>query len=129
MSKRVRGPSRATHRPGTRPPSERSTTQRRSSATQTESQLEIAEIAAEDIVEHRPAAASNELERAAVSAGQRTHHKVKAGSLLATRAATEYVYVAQDIRRIVVVAGALIGFLFLLWLLVVYLKVIALPFY
>jgi hypothetical protein len=89
----------------------------------------LAEVIAEDIVESQPVQAANELERSAVTTSQRTHHKVKAGSLLAARAATEYVYVAQDIRRIVVVAGALIGFLFVLWLLVVYLKVIALPFY
>lgn len=59
----------------------------------------------------------------------RVHHKIKAGSLLATRAATEYVYVAQDLRRIVAVAALLIGGLFVLWLLVVILRVIPLPFY
>ena len=49
--------------------------------------------------------------------------------MLAARAATEYVYVAQDMRRILLVAGGLIGFLFALWLAVVVLRVIPLPFY
>jgi len=129
VSKRVRGGSRAHYRPGTRPPSDRTASQRRVTEPETESQLEIAEVVAEDIVEHHPAAASNELERAALTTTQRTHHKVKAGSLLAARAATEYVYVSQDIRRIVVVAGGLIALLFALWLFIVYLKLVALPFY
>ena len=92
------------------------------------SQLEEAEIIAEDIVEDRPEEARSELDRYTRST-QRTHHKIKAGSVLAARAATEYVYVAQDLRRILLVAGALMGLLFALWLLLVVMKVIALPFY
>ncbi len=49
--------------------------------------------------------------------------------MLAARAATEYVYVSQDMRRILLVASGLIGILFALWLLVVVLRVIPLPFY
>lgn len=92
------------------------------------SQLEEAEVLAEDIVEDRPEEAKAELERYNRTP-QRTHHKVKAGSILAERAATEYVYVAHDMRRIIVVAAGLIGILFALWLLLVVMKVIALPFY
>ena len=55
--------------------------------------------------------------------------RVKAGSLLAARAATEYLYVSQDMRRILLVAGSLFGTLAVLWLLLVVLRVIALPFY
>ncbi len=94
-----------------------------------ESQLEIAEIVAEDIVEQHPAEAANELERNARTTSQRTHHKIKANSLLAARAATEYVYVSQDLRRITIVAGTLIVSLLILWLLLVALKVVQLPFY
>lgn len=49
------------------------------------------------------------------------HHRARAkpGSILAERAATEYVYVAQDLRRIAVVAGMLIGILLLLWVVLV----------
>ena len=55
--------------------------------------------------------------------------RTKPGSLLAARAANEYVYVAQDMRRILVVAAALFGTLIILWLLIVVMKVIPLPFY
>lgn len=127
MSKRVRGPVRAARRPGTRPPTERSVTARRALPARP-SQLEAAEEIAEDIVEDRPTAAASELERVARTAS-RTHHRIKPGSLLAARAATEYVYVAQDFRRIVLVAGGLIAVLFVLWALIVVARVIPLPFY
>jgi len=49
------------------------------------------------------------------------HHRARAkpGSVLAQRAATEYVYVAQDLRRIAVVAATLIGILVVLWIVLV----------
>jgi len=49
------------------------------------------------------------------------HHRARAkpGSVLAERAATEYVYVAQDLRRIAFVAVTLIGILLLLWIVLV----------
>lgn len=128
MSKKVRGSVR-THRPGTRPASARTVGRTRPLAPAVPSPLEEAEIIAEDIVENRPAEAKAELDRYTRVSSQRTHHKIKAGSLLAARAATEYVYVAQDLRRILLVAGGLIGLLFALWLLVVVMKVVALPFY
>jgi hypothetical protein len=132
MSKRVRGNVRAHRRPGARPSSERSANRRRNQpgpARARESQLEIAEVVAEEIVEGQPQQARAELERTARTAQLRTHHKIKAGSLLATRAATEYVYVSQDMRRILLVAGSLVGVLLVLWLLVVVLRVVPLPFY
>ena len=55
--------------------------------------------------------------------------RVKPGSLLAARAATEYLYVSQDMRRILLVAGSLFGTLVVLWVLLVVLRVIQLPFY
>jgi hypothetical protein len=54
---------------------------------------------------------------------------VRSGSLLAARAATEYAYVAQDMRRILAVAAVLIATLIVLWVLIVVLKVVELPFY
>lgn len=78
------------------------------------SQLEAAEIAAEDIVEGRPAAAANEIERAAAS--QPRGARARPNTLLATRAAEEYIYVAQDLRRIALVAVLLFGILFGLWI-------------
>jgi hypothetical protein len=65
--------------------------------------------------------------RAAQSAHIRP--RAKPGSVLAARAANEYVYVAQDIRRIVVVAGLLFGAMIGAWLLLVVLKVVPLGIY
>jgi hypothetical protein len=147
VSKRVRGPV-SHRRPGARPPSERGATRRREPGTARPSQLEIADDLAEEIVEEgptperpaaeRPAAerstpalatpARAEVERA-TRTNARVHHKIKAGSLLAVRAATEYVYVSQDMRRIAIVASGLIALLFVLWLLIVVMRVIPLPFY
>jgi len=126
VSKKVRGTPRG-RRPGARPPSERSTRARTRPTTERPSQLEAAELIAEDVIEHRPAEAAAELEQAARTTQPR--QRSKPGSLLAARAATEYVYVAQDIRRILLVAGALFAVLILLWLAVVVLGIIPLPFY
>ena len=102
-----------------------------------ESQLEFEEVVAEEFaedaieepaVQERSTPARAEPQRAPRS-GTRVHHKIKAGSVLAARAATEYVYVAQDIRRIVLVTSALVTVLFVLWFLLVVAKVIPLPFY
>jgi hypothetical protein len=53
----------------------------------------MAEVIAEDVIEHRPAAAVPEIDRTATRSTVRVHHKIKAGSVLAARAATEYLYV------------------------------------
>ena len=90
------------------------------------SQLEVAEEAAEFIVEDRPASAAAVLES---TARNHPRHRVKAGSLLATRAATEYVYVAKDMRRILLVASLLVAVMLVLWLLLVVMRVVPLPFY
>ncbi len=122
MSKRVRGPVRTHRRPAGRP----SSTPARRQAT-VPSQLVAAEVIASDVIEGKPSEAATELEQIARSTPARG--RVRPGSLLAVRAASEYVYVAQDMRRILLVAGALFGTLFVLWLLLVILRVIALPFY
>lgn len=125
MSKKVRGPVRSQNRPGARPSTQR-TSASPSAAT---SQLIAAEAIAEDIVEEHPAAAAAEIERVAQTIPARPGAKTKPGSILAARAATEYVYVAQDMRRILLVAAALFGTLIILWLLIVIFKIIPLPFY
>jgi hypothetical protein len=48
--------------------------------------------------------------------------KVKPNSLLAARAAEEYLYVGQDLRRIVGIAAAMVVLLIVLWLLLVVLN-------
>jgi hypothetical protein len=45
--------------------------------------------------------------------------KVKPGSILAARAASEYVYVGQDVRRILALGVALLGLVVLLWVVLV----------
>ena len=130
MSKRVRGPVRSHRRPGTRAPSERSATARRAISTKPirPNELEVAEEIAEEVVEERPTDFAADLDRITRTTS-RTHHRVKPGSVLAARAATEYVYVSQDLRRILLVAGALIGVLLVLWVVVVVLRLVPLPFY
>lgn len=127
MSKKVRGGAHAHRRPGARPATDRTREPRRRPTIVDEpSQLEVAEEAAEDIVEDRPAAAAAVLE---ASARSHPRHRVKAGSLLATRAATEYVYVAKDMRRIFLVALLLGAIMIALWLALVVMRVVPLPFY
>jgi hypothetical protein len=82
---------------------------------------------AELIVSERAASALAETRRPTQSAHVRP--RAKPGSVLAARAANEYVYVAQDIRRIVVVAGLLFGAMVAAWLLLVVLKVVQLGLY
>ena len=45
--------------------------------------------------------------------------KIKANSLLAARAETEYVYVGRDLRKIVIVGAGMFATLFALWILLV----------
>ena len=125
MAKKERG-GRSHHRPGTRPTTDRAAAPRRRPSLTEPSQLEAAEEVAEDIVEERPAAAAAVLE---ANARNHPRHRVKAGSLLAARAATEYVYVAKDMRRILVVAVLLVVIMLVLWVLLVVMRVVPLPFY
>jgi hypothetical protein len=127
MSKKVRGPVRSQRRSGSRqnPSRSNAATQQRPQP----SQLEAAEIIAEDMIDERPAEAAAELETVARTVPARPGMRTKPGSLLAARAASEYIYVAQDMRRILIVAGMLFGTLFLLWLLIVQLRIIPVQFY
>lgn len=125
MTKKVRGPVRSQRRRSVRPPSQRPATPR---GAQT-SQLVAAEVIAEDIVEEHPAEAAAELERVSQTVPARHGVRSKPGSILAARAASEYVYVAQDMRRILIVAGALFGTLIVLWLIFVVFRIVPLPFY
>ncbi|MBA3851966.1 MAG: hypothetical protein H0X59_06330 [Chloroflexi bacterium] len=118
MSKRTRG--RPDHRrPGTRPAPIRPAGPRTSASAPRQTDAVGDAIAAADTAPTR---------RTLVTAGAGTapptrtiHHRARAkpGSVLAERAATEYVYVAQDLRRIAFVAVTLIGILLLLWIVLV----------
>ena len=117
MSKRSRGSRRSpTHRPGTRAPLARGTRPARPA-----SQLTTAAEIASDAIEAEPDVA---IEEPAAAVPSRPRPRGRPGSTLATRAATEYLYVAQDVRRIVVVAVILFGLMLLLWVLIVVLRVI-----
>ena len=127
MTKRVRGAARTHRRPGARPASERGApTRRRPTVDASLSQPEVAEEKAGLVIDEEPAVAA-----AAIESTARSHprHRVKPGSLLAARAATEYVYVAKDMRRILLVASLLVAVMLVLWLLLVVLRVVPLPFY
>lgn len=125
MSKRSRGSRRAQNRrpggrPGNRParhaqnrPAQRPEPRR---ADIVEFDDEVDEL---DSVE--PARAS---ERPATVVTARS--RARPSSALAARAATEYVYVAQDVRRIIVVAAILFAVMFVLWFLIVVARVVPL---
>ncbi len=126
VTKRVRGAARV-HRPGTRPPSER-TGRRLAGDVERPSQLEAATEIAEPVVDERPMR-TDTVERAQRPVAAHPRHRPKPGSLLAERAASEYVYVAQDMRRILVVSAVLVAVLIVLWVLIVVMKAIPLAFY
>jgi hypothetical protein len=127
MAKRSRGsvrpgqrrPAQRTNRPGSRPqgPAPKPST----SLTETE-EARAAELEAELVEQERAA------ERAAKRGRQRDRARVSDEPLprgraretggLAARAANEYAYVARDIRRITVVAVALIAVLFVFYFLI-----------
>ncbi len=113
MSKRSRGTRRNPHqRAARRPPLNRS--------GRPMSPLEAAQVAAEDIERGDYAAAAHELERVdrePVPAAARTSSAARPGSYLAARAASEYVYVGQDLRHIAVVAALLFGIMGVLFVL------------
>ena len=86
------------------------------------SQLSVAADIASEAVEETPETALEE-PRAVIAARERPRSRPRGGTL-ATTAATEYLYVAQDLRRILVVAVVLFALMFALWLLIVVARVI-----
>ncbi len=66
-----------------------------------------------------PIRAETPADAAAVARSTPGRVKVKPNSLLAAKAATEYVYVGQDLRRIALVGASLFGILLLLWIVLV----------
>ncbi|CAN5600312.1 hypothetical protein BH20CHL6_BH20CHL6_11790 [soil metagenome] len=123
MAKRTRGnrPTRSRTAPN-RPGTARSV-DARSAQPGTASQLEAAAQIADDVEHGHPAEVHRELRR--VSGSTPARARTPTGGLLASRAATEYVYVAQDIRRIVLLSGLLFGLMLLLWLLISVLGVVS----
>ncbi len=123
VSKRTRGSQRQVpRRPGTRPAtsrpaSERPRTPSRATAISSTESVEIADLPAAEAAPRTATPATADPRLATRSA----HHRVRAkpGSVLAARAATEYVYVIQDLRKILLVAAGLFGILVVLWIVLV----------
>lgn len=125
MSKRTRGAATRTaqRRPGQRPAGNRPPPARVVGPTsRPPSQLLPAEEIAEDLVEGRPDRAAAELRSVAQSTPSRA--RTKTSGLLAAKAATEYVYVAQDLRRILMVATLVFGIMLLLWILLEVVRIV-----
>jgi hypothetical protein len=74
------------------------------------------------LITEEPRAAASTSAPARPATHYRGRPKVKANSVLAARAAEEYVYVGKDLRRIVTIAVALTGVLLVLWVLLVVLN-------
>jgi len=127
VAKRTRGTRVAQLRPGqrvanTRPSSPRSTTSDPTtsavapSSVSDSGDLAIEQALAAEAVSGAPSATVTGSDIRRSTPGR---VKVKANSLLAARAQTEYIYVGQDLRRIAVVAAAPFGVLLVLWVLLV----------
>lgn len=89
------------------------------------SEPELIAVEAQEIIEPAPRAAAQP--RPVRSAHPR--QRAKPGSVLASRSATEYVYVGQDLRRILAVSAVLFAVMIAAWLLIAVLGVFPLDFY
>ncbi len=116
MAKRVRG---SATRPGQRPRLQRTATRPATPTTTVQprppeltdaEEARAAELEAAIVAEERQAEEAQRRTRARRSVADET---TGATSTLAT--ADEYAYVARDVRRIAVVGGSLVAFLFGLW--------------
>jgi hypothetical protein len=75
-----------------------------------------AELEAQIVAADKSAASSSERSRSRKSDPEAARGRTKESGLLATRATAEYAYVQADIRRIVIVAGALFVLMIAIWL-------------
>jgi hypothetical protein len=140
MSKRTRGSARAHRRPGARPPTSRPAGARPSRPAATPAPSETGAFGpleqspdlplASAALPTAPAAAASS-ERVEQRPVQRTQarQRAKPGSLLASRSATEYAYVASDLRRITVVSVILLAIMLAAWLAIAVFGLIPLDFY
>ena len=126
MAKRARG---TTTRPGQRRPMQRpaarpgspaarpaatigaTTPAPRPASLTPEEEARAAELEAAIVAEERQA----ETARRQRSQRTTTEEPVRSSSPLAVAAATEYAYVARDVRRVAIVGGSLIAVLLILW--------------
>ena len=127
MAKRARGTTtrpgqrRPIQRPAARPssPSSRPTTPdaapavtTRSASLTPEEEARAAQLEAAIVAEERRA---DETRRGRTQQRATPEPVARSSSPLAVAAASEYAYVARDIRRVAIVGGSLVGLLLLLW--------------
>jgi hypothetical protein len=106
-------PSTSSQRPGAQPPAAIP------GAAPRPSDLETAIVLTDAAAATTPNVATAGPRPSPVVSHQRGHIKMKPNSMLAARAAEEYVYVGEDLRHIGIVAAGLFVVLILLWLVVV----------
>jgi hypothetical protein len=122
LSKRTRGSVRpGQRRSTTRPPATRVTG---AQSALPASPLETAGDLGETSLVESAAPQRGDARRATRVTTTRTAPPTRASTLLAGKASQEYVYVAQDVRRIIIVGGILFAVMFVLWLLIMVLRVI-----
>ena len=125
MAKRNRGTSRpGQRRSGSGPvrPSTRPAARPTSSLSEDE-EARAAEIESRIVAQERAAETARSRTRETVARSAETRRTGGQG-LLAARAAEEYAYVVRDVRRIVVVGGALAAAMLVLFVLIDVLKVV-----
>jgi len=106
-------PTTSSQRPGAQPPAAIP------GAAPRPSDLDTAIVIADAAAAATPNVATAGPRPSTVTSHQRGHVKMKPNSVLAARAAEEYVYVGEDLRHIAVVASSLFVVLIVLWLVVV----------
>ena len=106
-------PTTSSQRPGAQPPAAIP------GAAPRPSDLDAAIVLTDSAAAATPNVATAGPRPSRVVSHQRGHVKMKPNSVLAARAAEEYVYVGEDLRHIAVVAVSLFAVLILLWLILV----------
>jgi hypothetical protein len=106
-------PSTSSQRPGSQPPAAIP------GAAPRPSDLEAAIVLTDTLAAATPNVATAGPRPNPVASHQRGHVKMKPNSVLAARAAEEYVYVGEDLRHIAIVGSSLFVVLILLWLIIV----------
>lgn len=125
MAKRSRGTSRpgrrrAAARQAARPYAGAPAPTVRPSTLSREEEERAAELEAQIVAEERAGEAARDRlrDRGRQAPEPAGRGRQREGSLLAARAADEYVYVARDVRRIVQIGGSMVGAMLVLWVII-----------
>lgn len=121
MAKRTRGSNRPGQRHADRhsPARPQSSAPRSSGALSQSEEARAAELKSQIVAQERDAQAGRSRDRDRVRAGEVARPGRAGGQgLLAARAAEEYAYVVRDVRRILIVGGAMAATLAVLYVLI-----------